>query len=251
MEASELATLLPPPTLARGHGGDQLRELGDRWAMTLQTVGGLEPTDRVLDVGCGPGRMALALACVLGEHGTYDGFDITRADIEWCQAEIEPRWAQAHFRHVDVRNEHYNPEGRLDASDFRFPYEDARFDFCLLTSVFTHMTPAPVRQYLGELARVLRPGGRCLATWFLLNDSVSEAITHERSRFTFRYELEPGCRIEREDIPTKVVAYDEDVVLRMYEQAGLVVSTDVLHGGWSGVYDDVRHSQDIVVASAP
>ena len=41
-------------------------------------------------------------------------------------------------------------------------------DVAFLTSVFTHMLPEDVEHYLDELARVLKPGGRTLITWFLL-----------------------------------------------------------------------------------
>src|SRR5262249_6440676 len=53
--------------------------------------------------------------------------------------------------------------------EFVFPYADASFDFVFLTSVFTHMLPAEVAQYLREVRRVLRPAGRCPAAFFFLH----------------------------------------------------------------------------------
>jgi SAM-dependent methyltransferase len=51
-----------------------------------------------------------------------------------------------------------------------FPYTDARFDLVFLFSVFTHMMPDDTSNYLQQIARVLKPGGRCLATFFLLDE---------------------------------------------------------------------------------
>jgi ubiquinone/menaquinone biosynthesis C-methylase UbiE len=42
-----------------------------------------KPDDRVLDVGCGIGRVALHFARFLGEHGRYDGFDAVRVGVDW------------------------------------------------------------------------------------------------------------------------------------------------------------------------
>ena len=52
------------------------------------------------------------------------------------------------FRHVDVLNRAYNPQGRLDPENFEFPYPQDAFDFVFLTSVFTHMRPPEMRHYL-------------------------------------------------------------------------------------------------------
>ncbi|MGH3031632.1 MAG: methyltransferase domain-containing protein [Gaiellaceae bacterium] len=90
--------------------------MGARWAETLRSLGGLRSHHRVLDVGCGPGRLALALAPWLAECGSYEGFDITPDDIAWCKAEIEPRWPGAHFQLAPVRNAYYNPAGTVSVA---------------------------------------------------------------------------------------------------------------------------------------
>jgi SAM-dependent methyltransferase len=60
-----------------------------------------------------------------------------------------------------------NQTGAIDAETFRFPYPDAAFDAVLLASVFTHMPPGETRQYLRELARVMRPRAKALLSIFL------------------------------------------------------------------------------------
>ena len=113
----------------------------------------------MLEPGCGTGRMAEPLTRYLGPAGSYDGFDVVRTAIDWCESNIASQHPNFHFRHVDVLNHVYNPKGRLDPEAFEFPYPDEAFDFVFLTSVFTHMRPPEMRHYLGQIRRVLRPGG--------------------------------------------------------------------------------------------
>lgn len=103
----------------------------------------------------------------------------------------------------------YNANGLVPAAEYLFPYADDTFDLAVLTSVFTHMRAAEVRHYLDEVARVLRSGGRCLITFFLLSDESRPAIGAGASDLSFRY----GEGIMRFDHPTKpeaAVAYEED-----------------------------------------
>src|SRR6185503_5290247 len=65
---------------------------------------------------------------------------------------------------------------KLKASQYTFPYENNSFDFVFLTSVFTHMVRADVERYVQEVARVLKPGGRCLTTFYLLNAESKDSM---------------------------------------------------------------------------
>jgi hypothetical protein len=125
---------------------------------------GLQPTESVLDAGCGVGRMAYSLAHYLAPEGRYEGFDIVDRLIVWAQNNITPSFPNFRFQKVDVYNQWYNPSGTIQPHDFKFPYADASFDLVFLTSVFTHMRSAEVQRYLDEIYRVLKPGGRCLCT---------------------------------------------------------------------------------------
>jgi SAM-dependent methyltransferase len=74
------------------------------------------------------------------------------------------------FYQIDIYDKHYNPAGHCKASEYRFPFPDDSFDFVMLGSVFTHMLPDGVRNYLSEIRQVLAPGGRCMISYFFLND---------------------------------------------------------------------------------
>ena len=131
-------------------------------------LGGLKPDENVLDVGCGIGRMAVPLTKYL--KGVYEGFDIGPEAIKWCQDNISRRYPKFYFQVADVFNEKYNPGGKYKASEYKFPYDNDAFDFVYLTSVFTHMLPHDMENYLSEISRVLRNNGRCLITYYLLNE---------------------------------------------------------------------------------
>ena len=101
------------------------------------------------------------------------GIDIAKAGIEWCADKITPRLPNFRFQLIDVYNKHYNQQGACPASQYRFPFEDNTFSFVMLGSVFTHMLPDDLSNYLSEVYRVLEKGGRCLISYFLLNAELS------------------------------------------------------------------------------
>ena len=226
-------------------GMDDFIAVGNELLRLFREVGGLQPDNDVLDVGCGIGRMALPLTRYLSAQGRYEGFDIVNKGIEWCVANITPRYPNFHFQLADVYNECYRPEGRHEASAYRFPFESDTFDFVFLTSVFTHMLPADVENYLSEITRVLKSGGRCLATFFLWNAEVAELVAAGQARFQFPHE-HGVYRVQQAERPEEAVCYDEAYVLRLFEQQSLMAQ--VKPGDWCGRTEFVD-GQDLIIAS--
>src|SRR5262249_6791786 len=130
---------------------------------------GLRPNHRVLDVGCGIGPLAIGLLDHLTE-GSYEGLDVHAEAVAWCQRAITSRYPRFRFRHADLFSTAYNPRGRLPAGDYRFPYDAGTFDFAFLGSVCTHLPAGEVAHYLREISRVLRPGGKCVISFYLLDE---------------------------------------------------------------------------------
>ena len=129
---------------------------------------GVPPTGSVLDIGCGSGRMARHFLDYIERPGRYVGMDIQKPFIEWCNEHLGGANGAFEFHHQDIYNGSYNPEGVTKASEYRFPFEDGSFDAVILYSVFTHLLPEDAANYMREIARLLKPGGRCYSTWYLL-----------------------------------------------------------------------------------
>lgn len=179
-------SLIPNSDLAHyvGSGTDMenFKQIGLKAVDKLEHLGGLRSTDRVLEVGCGIGRIAIPLTGFLTE-GSYEGFDVVRHGIEWCQQAITPKHPRFRFQWVDLYNQTYNPESQTPASEYRFPYPDETFDFTFLTSVFTHLLPSDVQHYFCEIRRTLKSGGICFFTAFLINDDVRHHLSTSQRPF--------------------------------------------------------------------
>jgi ubiquinone/menaquinone biosynthesis C-methylase UbiE len=124
---------------------------------------GLAPGRRVLDVGCGLGDDAAAMAGFVAPGGAVVGIDGSRAMVDAARA-----------RHVGVNGLSFEV---ADATSL--PFDDASFDACRIDRVLQHIAdPAPV---VREMARVLRPGGVLVAydnDWETLTvDAADRALT--------------------------------------------------------------------------
>ena len=126
-----------PPRRLQYVGRGDFEMIGVHWRDRLIRDHRLDGGTDVLDIGCGVGRIAVALIPVL-EEGTYEGFDIVPAAIGWCDREITSRHPRFGFTLADVRNRQYNADGLVAADRYEFPYDDERFDLAR-ASVFTHM----------------------------------------------------------------------------------------------------------------
>jgi SAM-dependent methyltransferase len=231
-----------PPMRLRFVGAGDFRAVGNEMAGLLISPGGLKPSDRVLDVGCGIGRIALPLTRFLDASATYDGFDIVRRGVEWCTKNITPRHPNFGFRLVEVRNPEYRRQGAA-ASSFRFPFGDAAFDFALATSLYTHLNPDEMQQYLRESRRVLSKGGTLFATFYLLNEPARANLA---SRAPYDFPIVDGVvRRMSTGSSTSGVAYEEAFVVSVLESAGFH-EIRIEHGQWSG--REGLTWQDIIIA---
>jgi SAM-dependent methyltransferase len=244
--ADDRAPIPPPPPHLVFVGDGDFQAVGEEFLRYFVEWGGLAPYHRVLDVGCGIGRMAVPLTRYLAPSATYDGFDIVAHGIEWCRQEITTRFPSFRFQLADVRNGSYHPRGRAEAARYTFPYADGAFDFVFLTSVFTHMVPAALERYVGEIARVLAHDGRVLMTFFLLNPESVERLEAGRSSLDLRHPI-GACRVMDRDVPERAIAHPESRVRELLASHGLKVVEPVRYGGWCGRPGAASY-QDVLVA---
>jgi SAM-dependent methyltransferase len=159
------------------------------------------------------------------------------------------------FFHADVTNAAYGraAEGSSPAK-YVFPFADESFDVVFLASVFTHMFPADIANYLQEIRRVLRPGGCVLASCFLIDAEVKGRM--EEGLAQFHFTLIPGhlqTWSAHSSVFEACMGYSDAAHYKLYEDAKL----DIIHsftGNWSGGDPEQVSTftgQDIVVARRP
>jgi SAM-dependent methyltransferase len=185
---------------------------------------------------------------VLADGGSYDGFDVVAEAVAWCRQAITPRFPHFRFRHADVRSGFYNPDAPAEAGSYVFPHASGSKDFVLLTSVFTHLLPRDLDHYLDEIARVLRPGGTCFATFFLFNE---ESARFVRAGFAPGFGFVhhgDGYRTLDAATPEAAVAYDEAAIRTRLAARELRIVEPVRYGHWCGRPDGLS-LQDIIVAT--
>ena len=225
-------------------GGGDFLSVGLRFLDHFREVGGLRPSDDVLEIGCGQGRMAIPLTAYLDDEGSYIGFDIVADMIADCEHRITSRHPRFTFVHVGVENDLYVDDGD-DAAEMDFPFVDDTFDFAFATSVFSHMPPVEIANYLGEARRVVRPGGRLLATFFLMDDEAQRASA--QSSFRFPFQMDDAWYMAEHPLSANVAISPE----RLREMAALGGwdAVEIRPGSWSGRTGATFDYQDVAILS--
>jgi SAM-dependent methyltransferase len=245
--------LVPPEQLRLGIGPFEdaalFLESGRETLELARTAMDLKPIHRILDVGCGCGRIALPAMEFLSASGGYCGLDVDADCIAWCQDNIQGRDGRFSFARLDIGSDSYNPLGKVAVETAVFPYPDGMFDRALVSSVFTHMTESGIARYLEELYRVLVPGGRILASLLLMNDATVSALTNRTTSFSFTHRLGQSSWTLDPDNPLDGVAVDEDWFRENAVAAGLTHEATT-HGTWRDILGwEVQH--DWMVLSRP
>jgi len=206
----------------------------------------LQPDETILDIGCGIGRKTIPLTRYLSQAGRYEGLDVNKVGVDWCQQQIASRFPNFHFQQIDVYSSRYNPSGTQQADNYQVPFAQDHFDFAVLASVFTHMFAPGVERYLSEIARVLKPGsGRCLISYFLLNPE-SEQLQASQASGVYFPEPHGVYRVKSATQPEDAVAFDEAYIRQLYAACGLEI-VQIYAGSWCGRKDFLSY-QDLILA---
>lgn len=139
----------------------------------------LAPGSRILDLGAGIGRHALAFAAM--------GHLVTALDAAESSGAAITGTARAQQLSIDTRH----------APMTELPFDAASFDHVLAWNVIYHGDEAIVRRTLAEVARVTRPGGTFMATMLSarrLPVEQAKAAGREISRNTWVFDG-PGDKV--------------------------------------------------------
>jgi SAM-dependent methyltransferase len=146
------------------------------------------------------------------------------------------------FENAAIRPEHY-----------RFPYVNASFDLMYATSIFTHLLPAAAEQFMREASRVLRPEGRCVFSFFLLDYyRPGQPRPFGFNDPMFNVDHPYGDRGDDFAVsdplnPEGISAYRLGLVERLAARADLSLTQPPLTGLWSGSSPTWVGMQDVVV----
>lgn len=200
-----------------------------RWRrLVAKRLGGSLPAGaRVLDVACGTGDLAFALA-EAAPHAHVVGVDFCRPMLELAARKSARRERGAAF---------------IEGDALRLPFADATFD--AVTIAFGLRNLARVEQGLGELLRVLKPGGRAAVLEFS-----RPVVPGFRALFQFYFTrvlpvvggLVSGLRGAYEYLPDSVSRFpDQSALAEMMRSAGFErVEFENLTGGVAALHMGAR-----------
>lgn len=179
---------------------------------------------RIGDIGCGDGNLAVQF---IENHpeAEYIGMDIQKNRIDALNKRFDSENYQ--FEHVDVYNGRYNPSGDLSPESFDFPFPDDHFDLITLRSVFTHMLPGEIENYLSEIDRVLADDGVVWTTWFLILDESDKDPEGKLLEFTAEHD---GYYSLNQENPERGVAYPVQMVEEFIDGKDLEIENQI--PGW-------------------
>lgn len=136
---------------------------------------------KILDWGCGPGRIIRQLPEVVGNGCSYYGTDYNKGSIDWCKANLP-----------GIEFNHNGIEAKL-------PYADHSFDVIYGISIFTHLSEKMHHDWYKELYRVLKPDGVMFLTThgnnFKVKLSAQEIAKFDQGQLIVRGQAKEGHRI--------------------------------------------------------
>jgi ubiquinone/menaquinone biosynthesis C-methylase UbiE len=101
---------------------------------------------KILDWGCGPGRIIRHLPSMIGNGCEFYATDYNEKSIKWCSENIQ------------------GIQFNKNTIEAKLPYPDNYFDVIYGISIFTHLSELMHHNWYNELLRVLNKGGILFVT---------------------------------------------------------------------------------------
>jgi SAM-dependent methyltransferase len=224
---------IPPYSLRVFVGGAKgFKNVGPWFLNDLKALGFLKQGTRILDIGCGCGRLSYTFSKdkdLIQNNISYVGMDIDRQCIKWCSRNISSQNENFSFFHADLKNKTYNPHGTTPTSAYTFPYADNSFDLIIMTSVFTHLVDADLRRFIQETTRMISQDGTIYASFFTYKDKTEAVEGVERRPFKFIH-YNDTFAVADDKYPEGAIAYNEQYLTKIFEENGLTSSMPPRYG---------------------
>lgn len=240
-------------TIPAGASVGSVRSSATNFLKIIKKDGKLKKNNSVLEIGCGFGRFALPVAQFLNKEGNMVAADILPYTVHYLSENVAKRYSNFKAVLLNINNDLYFDNHDDDIG--KLPFDDNSFDLIYLQSVFTHVRPNLVKFYLNEFNRILKPGGRSLITYFILDKKSREAIQNgtTANNYKFKHEGEEFY-YESLALPEISIAYDISKLKEFYKNAGLDIihnsfSQSYMRGRWQGNSKAII-SQDCIIAKS-
>ena len=119
---------------------------------------------RLLDFGCGQGRLFNGITYLDIKYKKYVGIDTNLISIKWCKKWLSRYSNVGFFIHLPAYNARYNKTAGEKSS---IPFPKKSFDLIFLNSVFSHMLTNDIIFYLNDFNRILSKSGIVYLTAFI------------------------------------------------------------------------------------
>ena len=107
------------------------------------------------------------------------------------------------------------------------------------------MLPSEVENYVKEISRVLKNGGKCLVTFFILNDESINLIQNHQSSIDIKHKCN-GYSTVNPAVPEDAIGYPETWIISLFRKYNLEVTIPIKYGNWCG-RDNYLSFQDIII----
>ena len=216
----------------------------------------VDVSSRVLDFGCGVGRVALSLLRQRPQIAGLTGLDIVPKLVGFCRENVGAHFPQTRFELMADSNVHYDhfkdaatPLSRAQADAAFGGAHDAAYAFSVFTHIDTHDF-SPLLKFVGSM---LKPGGHFLFTCFILTPFSRATIDLGwtlPSRFPEPVFEEGGAVfIGNKSDRLAFIAFDIQRIEQMVWEAGLIPCA-IEYGNWRGA--GLSHGyQDAVLCRRP
>lgn len=220
--------LVPRHLRFMGESDETFLQIADELAS--EVLPWIQADCRLLDFGCGYGRLAYGLARN-GFAGQYIGVDVLPRHVGWLANHFFPQTGgQYQFTTTELKNPRYNPNGKLlQETDLGFAPAD--FDAVAVMDTFIHLPEGDIAAHLATLAGFLKPGGTLIARFARVPADFSPDTQRDGHPRRIEARLSPNAYAESLDDPTRLVAYREQFLLGQFSDAGLAVELDI-PGQW-------------------